>query len=55
MRLVYGQQGELYLVQMFEEEINSRNEKENLPKEFLFDGETGHVETSSSSEERIER
>ena len=24
---------------MFEGEINSRNEKENLPKEFLFDGE----------------
>ena len=24
---------------LFEEEINQRNEKENLPKEFLFNGE----------------
>ena len=39
MRLLYGQHGEKYLVQMFEGEINQRNKKENLPKEFLFDGE----------------
>ena len=39
MRLLYGQHGEKYLVQMFEGEINKKDEKENLPKEFLFDGE----------------
>ena len=39
MRLVYGQHGLKFLVQLFEGEINQRNEKENLPKEFLFDGE----------------
>ena len=39
MRLLYGQHGEKYLVQMFEGEINSRKDKENLPKEFLSDGE----------------
>ena len=38
-RLLYGQHGEKYLVQMLKGEINSRKDKENLPKEFLFDGE----------------
>ena len=38
VRLLCGQHGEKYLVQMFEGEINKRNEKENLSKEFLFDG-----------------
>ena len=39
MRLLYGQHGEKYIVQIFKGEINQSNEKENLPKEFLFNAE----------------
>ena len=39
LRLLYGQHGEKNLVQLFEGEINNRKDKENLPNEFLFDGE----------------
>ena len=39
MRLVYVHHGQKFLIQLFQGEINKRNEKENLPKEFLFVGE----------------
>ena len=39
MRLVYVHHGQKFFIQLFQGEINKRNAKENLPKEFLFDGE----------------
>ena len=39
MRLVYVHHGQMFIIQLFQGEINQRNEKEDLPKEFLFDGE----------------
>ena len=39
MRLVYGQHGLKYVLRMFEGQIDRRGERENLPKEILFEGE----------------
>ena len=38
-RLVYGLEGMKYIIQIYEEEINGRGEKERLPEEFQYEFE----------------
>ena len=39
LRLEYGQLGLKFVMRMFEGQIDRRGERENLPKEILFEGE----------------
>ena len=39
LRLEYGQLGLKFILRMFEGQIDRRGERENLPKEILFEGE----------------
>ena len=39
LRIEYGQLGMKFVLRMFEGQIDRRGERENLPKEILFEGE----------------
>ena len=39
LRIEYGQLGLKFVLRMFEGQIDRRGERENLPKEILFEGE----------------
>ena len=39
LRVEYGQLGLKFVLRMFEGQIDRRGERENLPKEILFEGE----------------